>query len=214
MQPVLTTPPVSAARSSMYRLLASLFARELTAQDIVNFQTGNRRQLLDALEEVYECAAIIRYLKTYFSDMEDPGQAAMDLAESYAWNFHGVGGPHASPLYASVYVSKNKATHQAIERELASIIHAQGLSAENSAGEPYDHLSVILEFIAWLDEREEVGQERGFTEKFQQKFIGKYLLSWLVAFKDQCVHADRLGFYAGLATRTLAFVEADHQQTG
>lgn len=202
------------ARSSVYRLLAGLFARELTEENIVGFREGNGSQLLDALEKVEAYAPIAGRLKVYFEKIADPGQAALDLAESYAWNFHGVGGPHAAPLYASVYLSKNSATHQEVERELRKIIFGQGLSSENSDKEPYDHLSVILEFIAWLDEKEESIQKRAFTQKTRKKIIEKYLLSWLPAFVSRCKHADRLGFYSGLAAVTLVFVEADYMQTG
>ncbi len=206
--------PAPEARSSMYRLLASLFARELTEENIAGFQGGNASQLLDALEKVPGYAPIISHLKLYFSNMTDTQQAALDLAESYAWNFHGVGGPHSAPLYASVYLSRNKATHQEIERELHSIIREQGLTSENSGKESYDHLSVILEFVSWLDEKEESVQQRDVIQKFRKEIIKKYLLSWLPAFSAQCNHADRLGFYSGLATTALAFVEADNRQSG
>ncbi len=202
------------ARSSVYRLLAGLFARELTEENIVGFQVGNGSELLDALEKVEPYAPIARRLKVYFAKVADPGQAALDLAESYAWNFHGVGGPHAAPLYASVYLSKNSATHQEVERELRKIICGQGLSAEKADREPYDHLSVILEFIAWLDETEESVQQRAFTQKTRKKIIENYLLSWLPAFVIRCNHADRHGFYSGLAAVALTFVEADYKQTG
>ena len=205
-------PASIAARSSVYRLLAGLFARELTEENIVGFQQGNGCRLLDALEKVEEYATIAHRLKGYFDSVADPGQAALDLAESYAWNFHGVGGPHAAPLYASVYLSKNSVTHQEVERELGRIIFGQGLSSENSDKEPYDHLSVILEFIAWLDETEESTQQQALTQKTRKKIIEKYLLSWLPAFVIRCKQTDRLGFYSGLAAVTLEFVEADHMQ--
>jgi len=92
----------------VYRLLAGLFARELTAENIVAFQAGSGRQLLDALEKVEAYTPITAGLKSCFAQMAKPAQAALDLAESYAWSFHGVGGPHAAPLYASVYLSNNK----------------------------------------------------------------------------------------------------------
>ena len=197
--------PEALARSSMYRLLAGLFAKELTEENIVGFQNGDGSQLLDALETVQAYAPAVRRLKVYFDTITDPGQSALDLAESYAWNFHGVGGPHATPLYASVYLSKSGATHQEVEGKLRKIINEQGLSSGISEQEPYDHLSVILEFVAWMDEKKKHTQQR----KYQGKFIEKYLLSWLPAFVSKCNQADRLGFYSALSTVTLAFVEAD-----
>jgi TorA-specific chaperone len=200
--------PDSLARSSMYRLLAGLFAKELTEENIVGFQKGDGSQLLDALTTVQAYAPAVSRLKVYFATITDPQQSALDLAESYAWNFHGVGGPHATPLYASVYLSKSGATHQEVEGELRKIINEQGLSSEISDQEPYDHLSVILEFVAWMDEKQKHTQQR----KYQEDFIEKYLLSWLPAFASKCNQADRLGFYSALSTVTLAFVEADLAQ--
>ena len=202
----------------MYRLLASFFARELTQENIVGFQSGNGSHLLDALEEVEAYAPFTSYLKTFFFQITDPQQAALDLAESYAWNFHGVGGPSAAPLYASVYLSKSGATHQEAERELGSIIRRQGLSSENPDMEAYDHLSVILEFIAWLDEKEESTQQGILTQQLRTDIIDKYLLSWLPAFVSQCTAADQPGFYSDLAVATLVFTQADFasvdKQTG
>ena len=78
----------------MYRLLAGLFARELTADKFVGFQRGHGGQLLGALESIEEYAPLARFLITQFTKMADPEQTVLDLAESYAWNFHGVGGPY------------------------------------------------------------------------------------------------------------------------
>jgi len=205
--------PITKARSSVYRLLASLFARELSEENISAFQKGNTRHLLDALETVPECVAIISHLKTHFSDIADPEQAVLDLAESYAWNFHGAGGPHSTPLYASVYLSTSHSTHQETEQELRSLLHGQQLSSMISEQEPYDHLSVILEFVSWLDEFEGDVSQRDSMQKLRVEIIEKYLLSWLPAFTIRCNTADRLGFYSGLAMATLTFVKADFEQT-
>ena len=205
--------PASEARSSVYRLLASLFARELSEENIHGFLRGNAGQLLNALETVPECDAIIRHLKTFFSNITDTEQAGLDLAESYAWNFHGAGGPHSTPLYASVYLSKSKATHQETEQELRGLLHAQKLTSKISEQEPYDHLSVILEFVAWLDEMEGGVRLRQSAQKLRQEVIEKYLLSWLPVFTSRCSNADRLGFYSGLAKATLTYIETDYMQT-
>ena len=194
----------------MYRLLAGLFAKELTKEKIVSFREGKGRQLLDALETVEAYALIVRRLRVYFTRISNPEQAALDLAESYAWNFHGVGGTHSAPLYASVYLSESGATHQQVERELRGIIRGQGLSSNDSEREPYDHLSVILEFIAWMDEHED-GIEQQADSK---EIVERYLLSWLPAFVSQCQRADKQGFYSDLALVTLGFVEADFSQPG
>ena len=201
------------ARSSMYRLLASFFARELTQERIVSFQKGNGSQLLDALGEIEAYAAFIRRLKKYFSKIEDPQITTLDLAESYAWSFYGVGGPRTSPLCASVYLSKSASTHQEAEKELRKIIRGQGLSSENADNEAYDHLSVILEFIAWLDEAEGSDKHRDSAQKIREEIIEKYLLSWLPAFVAQCTRADMPGFYSGLAAETLFFAEADYARS-
>ena len=108
-----------------------------------------------------------------------------------------------------MYLSKSGATHQEAERELGSIIRRQGLSSENPDREAYDHLSVILEFIAWLDEKEESTQQETLTQQLRTDIIDKYLLSWLPAFVSQCTAADQPGFYSDLAVATLAFTQAD-----
>jgi len=197
--------PIFEARSSVYRLLAGLFARELTAENIAGFKQGNGSQLLDALENEVLYSALASNLKMQFSKFANPRQAALDLAESYAWNFHGAGGPQAAPLYASVYLSESGSTHQEVERELRKIICEYGLRSDISHNEPYDHISVILEFVAWLDDQAEHLQQ----QEFRREIIERYLLSWLPDFVNQWHHADKPGFYSGLATVTLGLVKAD-----
>ncbi len=197
------------ARSSMYRLLASIYARELTEENIIGFREGAGLKLLEALESVTVYAPLAAYLKNYFNKIEDPQKAALDLAESYAWNFHGVAGPHASPLYASIYLSKTGSTHQKIESELHNILKEHGLSSVNFEKEPCDHLAIILEFVSWLDEQEGTNEQQAEWGKTQKNIIDNFLLNWLSKFVTQCKHGDRFGFYAAVAKETLTLVEAD-----
>ena len=166
------------ARSSVYRLLADLYARELSGEQLSSFINGNGQELLGALDTVPECAAIVAHLNRSFGSIDDPQQAVLDFAESYAWNFHGVGGPGSPSLYASTYLSKTRSTHQETESELRKIMTAHGLHSVNSDDVPYDHLSIILEFVAWLDEKGAHAE----PDEVRQKVIDQYLLSWLPAF--------------------------------
>lgn len=201
---------IAAARSSVYRLLADLYARELSCEQLSSFINGNGQKLLGALDTVPECAAIVAHLNRSFSSIDDPQQAVLDFAESYAWNFHGAGGPHSSPPYASVYLGSNKATHQEIEQEIRAVLQQSGLTLGSVAQEPFDHLSVILEFIAWLDEKESTEPRLAVSNVNRRDVMKKYLLSWLPAFSSRCEKSDRLGFYSGLTLATLAFVKADY----
>ena len=197
------------AHSSIYRLIASLFARELTEENIIGFQKGPGFKLLEALETIVVYAPVTTYLKKYFAKIEDPKKAVLNLAESYAWNFHGAGGPHASSLYASVYLSGKGSTHQKIERELHQILMEHGLSSVNYETEPCDHLAVILEFISWLSKQEGSDEQQNTWQNTQKLIIEKFLLTWLSKFVTQCKHGDRFGFYSVLAEKTLVLVETD-----
>jgi TorA-specific chaperone len=201
------------ARSCMYRLLASLYARELTEENIMGFQEeGPGRKLLDTLETDAAYAPVARFLKNTFAKIADPKQAALDMAESYTWNFHGAGGPHAAPLYASVYLSEKGSTHRKIERDLHKILLEHGLSSVNYEKEPCDHLGVILEFVSCLDEENGTDQQQEAWQETRKLIIEKYLLTWLPKFVAQCKQGDRFGFYSALAEETLSLVEADFQQ--
>jgi TorA-specific chaperone len=205
-------PLAPTTRSCMYRLLASLYARELTQENILGFKQGPGLKLLETLgtEDIY--AQVTTFLKNYFTKIEDPKQAGLDLAESYAWNFHGVGGPHASPLYASVYINEKGTTHQKIEQELHKILLAHGLSSLNYESEPCDHLGIILEFVSYLDEQNLSDQQREVFQETGKLIVEKYLLTWLPKFVAQCKEGDRFGFYSALAQETLSLVEADFKQ--
>lgn len=203
---------VLGARSSIYRLLANLFARELTADGIFDLQYGPTREVLDRLGQADGCPRVVVRLAAYFTGQLDQHQTVLGLAEAYAWLFHGVAGPHGAPPYASVYLSPRGQTHQQPEAEINALLRAHGLSFGNYAHEPCDHLAVILEFIAWLSEQDDGGEDAGALIQKQREVLEHYLLSWLPDFVDRCKQGDRQGFYAALAQDCLDFVRADHQQ--
>ena len=199
-------------QSYMYRLLAGFFARELTDENIRSIQTGDTAELMNALEEIQAYAPIIAHLKDYFNAVTGTEQAVLDLAESYAWLFHGVAGPNAASLTASVYLSPNGNLRQEPDAEIHTLSQKHGLSFKNCVNEPCDHLSVILEFVAWLNEQAQSAEDPAPWIKEQKFVIEKYLLSWLPDFAEQCQQGDRIGFYAWLAKDTLVFVTDDAQQ--
>jgi TorA-specific chaperone len=199
-------------RSYIYRLLSNFFAKELTTENIESIKSGDTARLMDALKEIEPYSTIINSLKEYFIKITDAKQAYFDLAESYAWLFHGVAGPQAAPLTASVYLSQNGNIRQEPEAELFKLMQSYGLSYKNYAKEPCDHLSVILEFVSWLNEQAETAEDPAPWTEEQKLVIEKYLLSWLPDFAARCRQGDRLGFYAALAENTLEFVTEDARQ--
>ena len=201
-----------AFRGHMYRLFSGFFAKELTRENLESLQNGAGAGLLDALEQIPSYSSIISRLKRCVAAIEDLPQAALDLAESYAWLFHGVAGPHSANLTASVYLSKNGNLLQEPEAELHRLLQRHGLSTKNYAHEPCDHLAVILEFVAWLNEQAQAADNPVPWQETQQLVIEKYLLGWLPDFAAKCRQGDQLGFYADLAEDTLAFVSEDAEQ--
>lgn len=199
-------------RSYMYRLLSIFFAKELSPENIKNIQSGETSQLMEALEGIEAYAPIMIRLKEYFAEMTDLNHAALDLAESYAWLFHGVAGPPPAPLSSSVYLSPNGNILQEPEAEFYTLLQKYQLSSKTYANEPCDHLSVILEFISRLDEQAETAENPGPWIQEQKTAIEKHLLSWLPDFATRCRQGDNLGFYADLAKDTLAFVTEDNRQ--
>lgn len=196
----------------MYRLLSNFFAGELSPENIKNIQSGETSQLMEALEYIEAYASIMIRLKTYFAGITDLNQAALDLAESYAWLFHGVAGPPPAPLSSSVYLSSNGNILQEPEADFYALLQKYQWSTKTYANEPCDHLSVILEFISRLDKQAEAAEDPGPWLQEQKTTIEKHLLSWLPDFAARCRQGDSLGFYADLAEYTLAFVTEDNQQ--
>ena len=200
------------ARSFLYRLLASLYKKELTADNILDFQNGQVREILDSLASTDDCPLIVKYLIDYFSMLKDPSNDELDLAEAYSWLYNGVGGPNATPPYASVYLGKKGTTHQAAESEIQVLLQAQSLQFQNQAHEPCDHLSIILELVSWLSDKAEREQSDDASPSEQIKIIERYLLSWLPKFTAECRKSDKHGFYAGLTRGTLGFINADYNK--
>ena len=199
-------------RCYMYRLLSHLFAKELTVENIESIRSGHAAELMDALKKTAAYAPVICHLKSYFDQMTEAEQAALDLAESYAWLFHGLGGPPDAPLTASAYVGQNGDTFQQSEMAFHDLMHQYGISYVRDGKEPCDHLSVILEFISWLEEKSAASGETHHWRDAQERVIDDYLLNWLPEFAARCKKTDPSGFYASLAKDTLDVVTEDSRQ--
>ena len=121
-------------------------------------------------------------------------------------------GPDAVPLTASVYLGPDGNLCQKTEADFFNLLGKYGLCSTNYAHEPCDHLSIILEFVSWLDDRAqtEENSEPWITE--QQRVVNTYLLSWLPEFAARCGQSDAKGLYGWLARETLAFVSDDARQ--
>lgn len=209
-------------RSSFYRLLSSVFFKEVTDAFIDRLGTF---ELPDESQSPRMYAAL-KELKDYLVHKgPDP---RTDLAVDYAHIFLAAGvyeGDAACP-FESIYTSEKHLVMQEARDEVRSIYLANGVSVDPLLHLPEDHLAFELEFLAIMSDRaadalsnakgDDSSAEDGSVEAslaenvvVQRSFIDGHLLNWLPAFETKVAELAEQTFYPAIVHLTQAYVQED-----
>lgn len=121
------------------------------------------------------------------------------------------------PCYESMYLDPSGSIMGEPARQVSRIYAAEGLGRADSFHDLPDHISVELEFMAylctcegaaWIEADPDTAAAR--TEK-QASFLHDHLLQWLPAFRSRLLQESRLPFYRDIAHLTYLFSFCDHQ---
>ncbi|EKV30866.1 Chaperone protein TorD [Caenispirillum salinarum AK4] len=144
------------------------------------------------------------------------------------WNRSGGGddGKGDAPPAAEPPVAPHKAD---ILGRMKALLRHSGLGLRPSLPSDPDHVAVLLDVMAQTSEKSLAVWRKAHpaeaasdtpvdavvdlvaTCREQRTFIDDNLLSWLPAFRDACDAHDPDGFYAGVATLLVAYLERDRQ---
>lgn len=199
-------------RRSFYDLLAALYFKPLTLEQIDNFDNIN----LSAYAEVNDPLAqgvndIERYLNKRHSGTR------RELAVDFTGCFGGTStwkGRYAVP-YESVFTSDEGLLYQGSFHEVHSLFKRSGITRAEGYDYPDDHLSFMFEYLGILSTRMIRSLEEGDTESalrhiaVSKEFMDDHILSWFDDFSDLASHLLTTRFYRGVLSATKGFLLFD-----
>lgn len=202
---------ILAERASFYRLLSSLYFREVD-EDILR-----RLDALcideDDLDDEMACG--FRELSRYLS-RRGP-DARTDLAVDFAHVFLAAGtyeGDAACP-YESIYTSESGLVMQEARDEVRAVYLSQGVNIDERVHEPEDHVSFELDFMAIMSDRASAALREGDAGacldalKLQRTFAEDHLLGWFDAWGQRISECADQRFYPAVFKITRAYVRDD-----
>lgn len=198
-------------RAEIYWWLSSLFANELTEENLQQYQSEQIRSFLSGLGENTELKPAIDRVIDALNRLMDRNDARLELAADFCELFLKSDRDSALP-YASMYIGESGLLNDKPAKEMEEIMREHGVAVDAKLNEPADHIAIELDLLGNLIIRSnELEQERHLEEAFaeQEKFIRQYILSWTPQFAEKCQKLDDFGFYSAIAMLTVAFLELD-----
>ncbi len=198
-------------RAEIYWWLSSLYANELTEENLQQYQSEQIRSFLSGLGENAELKPAIDRVIDALNRLMDREDAQLELAADFCELFLKSDRDSALP-YASMYIGESGLLNDKPAKEMEELMKQHGVAVDAKLNEPADHIAIELDLLGNLIVRSnELEQERHLEEAFaeQEKFIRQYILSWTPQFAQKCQKLDNFGFYSAIASLTVAFLELD-----
>lgn len=197
-------------RSSIYGFLAAVYRQELNSELIRQMKEDQFQEVLSDLG--------VRLNNGFFQSSEK--ELLENLAVEYARLFVGPG-KHISP-HESVHHKKDGVQSGQLWGELTAevkrIIESSGLEYKSEFTGMPDHISVELEFMQHVVQREAQAWEADDDKtallclKNEKKFIDEHLFCWIPDFCEKAIKAAELPFYREMARLTHSFIEFEKEE--
>ncbi|UGA55987.1 molecular chaperone TorD [Vibrio sp. VB16] len=198
-------------RAEIYWWLSSLFARELTPEEIETYQSPEIRSFLTGLGENENLKAPVNKLIDALNRLQDREDAHLELAADYCELFLTTDSAGALP-YASMYIGKAKLLNDKPAREMEALMQSKGIDVKESFNEPADHVAIELDFLGNMIIRSnELEKLQHINDALieQKDFIETYLMSWIPQFSEKCAKLDDFGFYGSITELLVSFCQLD-----
>lgn len=198
------------ARGEMYRLMASVFFRELDEDQIAVL----KERPLAAPEQgrMKEGAAkVFRFFRMA------PPDVLTRLRVDYARVFLAAGvyeGDTAVP-FESVFTGEEGILMDDARDEVLALYRAEDVTVQPTLQTPEDHLSFELEFMAILSDRVAEALAAGQTDEanrllaVQQSFVREHLLNWVPQLAERVEKFAKEPFYPAFMDYAIGFMEDD-----
>ena len=197
-------------RSSIYGFLAGVYRQELTSELLQHMKDHRFQEILSTLG--------IELSNGFFKKPEK--ELLENLAVDYAYLFIGPG-KHISP-HESVHHQKEGVQSGQLWGELTAqvknIIESSGLEYESEYTGLPDHISVELEYMQHVVEREAQAWEEDDDQtallclKNEKQFVDEHLFGWVPDFCEKVIEAAESPFYKEMARLTRSFIGFEKQE--
>ena len=197
-------------RSSIYGFLAAIYRQELTSELLQQMKAYRFQEVLSNLG--------VKLNNGFFQNSEK--ELLENLAIEYTRLFVGPG-KHISP-HESVHHKKEGVQSGQLWGELTAqvkgIIESSGLEYESEYTGMPDHISVELEFMQHVVQREAQAWEADDDEtallclKNEKNFVDEHLLGWIPVFCEKVIETAEMPFYREMARLTRNFIEFEKQE--
>ncbi len=201
---------LSEKRASIYWWFSTLLIAELNIDQIKTLTSEAGEDFFNALS-IEGLASEIAAVKSALQQLKTNGDLQLELAADYTQTFLR-DNRHSALPYASVYLSKDKLLYQTPHKNMVDLLRQQGLSVDNSLGEPADHIAVQLDYLGNLVLRgvniSEASDYRKNMEN-QLAFIDAQIMTWLPMFVEKSSTVKDAYFYPEICKLFLAFLQQD-----
>ncbi|MGB0937738.1 MAG: molecular chaperone TorD [Colwellia sp.] len=195
------------ARAMIYHFLSSLFAKEVSKEQIQQLTSLQGQSFLDSLANEPELQEHIESLRTKLALLNNE-TSILELAADFCGLFLMETRTSVSP-YAGQYLNGSYLKPTKKQTPLFGDMHQQMLAfltddkvqLHQDFPEPADHIAVILAYISHLTKTASLDN--------QLMFLNKYTISWFINFNKQVTKNDQNGFYAIVANLSLAWINLD-----
>ncbi|GMQ46034.1 molecular chaperone TorD [Vibrio sp. 10N] len=198
-------------RAEIYWWLSSLFASELTEDELNKYHSPEIRSFLTGLGENPSLSEPIKTFTDALNRLQVREDAQLELSADFCDLFL-KSDKHGALPYASMYIGKSGLLNDQPAQDMTDLLTKHGVAVNQDLNEPADHLAIELDFLGNLIIRSnelenEAHMNTAMTE--QADFINTYLMSWLPQFVQKCQQFDEFGFYAAAASLLHAFCQLD-----
>lgn len=199
-------------RAAFYDLLAAIYFRPLTAEQIDNIAEMDWSEYADVNELFADGVNdIARYLRKRNSGTRQA--LAVDFTSAFAgtssWK-----GRYAVP-YESVHTSEEGLFFQDAYHEVFQLYKANHVAKAEGYDFPHDHLSFMCEFLVVLSDRIVAALEAGDDAealcqvRVSRAFLADHILSWFDTFQDLALLLLETRFYRGILKISKGFFLED-----
>jgi TorA maturation chaperone TorD len=197
-------------RSSIYGFLAAVYRQELTSELLQQVKARRFQEVLSHLG--------VKLNNGFFQNSEK--ELLEDLAIEYTRLFVGPG-KHIPP-YESVHHKKEGVQSGQLWGELTAevkrVIESSGLEYKSDFTGMPDHISVELEFMQQVVQREAQAWEADDDKtallclKNEKKFVDEHLFCWIPDFCEKVIKVAELPFYREIARLTQTFMDFEKEE--